>query len=280
MIQARPASASAFHPGHHRERQPICTHQSSTRNGSWCGRAYRFSDGPGDELPDGGLLQDGRASAGSASQCQAGGRPGTDASGRGKRVGAHPPSSQEQARKRPGFRKDPGLRHWVDRHRSVLIKNPNRGPPWQASRCVSRPIVPGRTRAALAAWRSLTSCGEATPVLAGQSLSHFCGCSSVGRARPCHGRGHEFETRHPLHVGCVCAKAPARRRACAWPRRGPPAANRLVHRAARVWAQPTWTADKVRLRSSAGSSTCLVSSGSRVRIVAEGTNSSIHVSFV
>ncbi len=33
----------------------------------------------------------------------------------------------------------------------------------------------------------------------------FCGCSSVGRARPRHGRGHEFETRHPLHFGCVLA---------------------------------------------------------------------------
>lgn len=34
---------------------------------------------------------------------------------------------------------------------------------------------------------------------------HLCGCSSVGRARPRHGRGHEFETRHPLHFGCVHA---------------------------------------------------------------------------
>ena len=33
--------------------------------------------------------------------------------------------------------------------------------------------------------------------------SQICGCSSVGRARPRHGRGHEFETRHPLHFGCV-----------------------------------------------------------------------------
>ena len=32
---------------------------------------------------------------------------------------------------------------------------------------------------------------------------HLCGCSSAGRARPRHGRGHEFETRHPLHFGCV-----------------------------------------------------------------------------
>ena len=32
---------------------------------------------------------------------------------------------------------------------------------------------------------------------------HFCGCSSAGRARPRHGRGHEFETRLPLHFGCV-----------------------------------------------------------------------------
>ena len=37
------------------------------------------------------------------------------------------------------------------------------------------------------------------------SVLHLCGCSSVGRARPRHGRGHEFETRHPLHFGCVLA---------------------------------------------------------------------------
>src|SRR5262249_38088944 len=27
-----------------------------------------------------------------------------------------------------------------------------------------------------------------------------CGCSSVGRARPCQGRGHEFEPRYPLQL--------------------------------------------------------------------------------
>ena len=99
----------------------------------------------------------------------------------------------------------------------------------------------------MAAGRSLTSRRETTPVLAGQSLSHFCGCSSVGRARPCHGRGHEFETRHPLHVGCVRAKARVRRRACARPRCGPRAADHLVHRVVRVWAQPTWIICLVRL---------------------------------
>ena len=36
-----------------------------------------------------------------------------------------------------------------------------------------------------------------------RSVLHLCGCSSAGRARPRHGRGHEFETRHPLHFGCV-----------------------------------------------------------------------------
>ena len=79
------------------------------------------------------------------------------------------------------------------------------------------------------------------------SFSHSCGCSSVGRARPCHGRGHEFETRHPLHVGCVRAKARVRRRACAWPRSGQRAADHLVHRVVRAWAQPTWIMCLVRL---------------------------------
>lgn len=34
------------------------------------------------------------------------------------------------------------------------------------------------------------------------------GCSSVGRARPRHGRGNGFETRHPLHFGCALAPPP------------------------------------------------------------------------
>ena len=51
--------------------------------------------------------------------------------------------------------------------------------------------------------RSLTTCCEATTVLADGLPRNFCGCSSAGRARPRHGRGHEFETRHPLHFGCV-----------------------------------------------------------------------------
>ena len=53
--------------------------------------------------------------------------------------------------------------------------------------------------------RSLTSCRKTTPVLADGLSCTFCGCSSAGRARPRHGRGHEFETRHPLHFGCVLA---------------------------------------------------------------------------
>ena len=36
---------------------------------------------------------------------------------------------------------------------------------------------------------------------------HLCGCSSASRARPRHGRGHEFETRHPLQ-GCACKRSP------------------------------------------------------------------------
>ena len=32
------------------------------------------------------------------------------------------------------------------------------------------------------------------------SLKRICGNSSVGRARPCQGRGREFESRLPLNV--------------------------------------------------------------------------------
>ena len=50
---------------------------------------------------------------------------------------------------------------------------------------------------------SLTTCRKTTSVLADGLSCTFCGCSSAGRARPRHGRGHEFETRLPLHFGCV-----------------------------------------------------------------------------
>lgn len=43
------------------------------------------------------------------------------------------------------------------------------------------------------------------------SVLHRCGCSSVGRARPRHGRGHEFETRHSLQ-DCACKRSPFARR--------------------------------------------------------------------
>ena len=51
--------------------------------------------------------------------------------------------------------------------------------------------------------RCLTTCCEATSVLVDGLPRNLCGCSSAGRARPRHGRGHEFETRLPLHFGCV-----------------------------------------------------------------------------
>ena len=42
-------------------------------------------------------------------------------------------------------------------------------------------------------------------------LRQTCGCSSAGRARPRHGRGHEVETRHPLHDSLrVCPCTPFR----------------------------------------------------------------------
>ena len=53
--------------------------------------------------------------------------------------------------------------------------------------------------------RSLTTCRKDASVLAAGMPCNVCGCSSVGRARPRHGRGHEFETRHPLHFGCAHA---------------------------------------------------------------------------
>ena len=59
--------------------------------------------------------------------------------------------------------------------------------------------------------RSLTTCREAAPVLAGREPCKNCGCSSMGRARPRHGRGHGFEPRLPLHFRvCPCTTRHAR----------------------------------------------------------------------
>lgn len=52
---------------------------------------------------------------------------------------------------------------------------------------------------------SLTTCSKADSVLADGVPCNPCGCSSAGRARRFQRRGHEFETRHPLHFGCVHA---------------------------------------------------------------------------
>jgi hypothetical protein len=79
----------------------------------------------------------------------------------------------------------------------------------------------------------------------------ICGCSSAGRARPCHGRGHGFETHHPLHFGCVLAPLPSA---------AVGTAGRDVHGVAphvqrehlagspatRAWAQPKWTKNLAR----------------------------------
>ena len=76
------------------------------------------------------------------------------------------------------------------------------------------------------------------------SVLHLCGCSSAGRARPRHGRGHEFETRHPLHFGCVhalrCRATWCWRPGCARPLARPRAARHHVRRDARAWTQPKW----------------------------------------
>lgn len=62
-------------------------------------------------------------------------------------------------------------------------------------------IAPPRCCATVELFNNLPQ--DETSVLADGLSCTFCGCSSAGRARPRHGRGHEFETRHPLHFGCV-----------------------------------------------------------------------------
>ncbi len=93
--------------------------------------------------------------------------------------------------------------------------------------------------------RSLTTCRKDASVLADGLPCNFCGYSSAGRARPRHGRGHEFETRYPLHFGCVfslrcCVTWCWQLGMCATQGPEPRAARHHIRRDARVWAQPKW----------------------------------------
>lgn len=96
--------------------------------------------------------------------------------------------------------------------------------------------------------RSLTTCCEATSVLAGGLPRNFCGCSSVGRARPRHaswwlGPRVRDSSSAPLRV---CPFTPLPRdmvlavRDVRDPRPEPRAARHHIRRDARVWAQPKW----------------------------------------
>jgi hypothetical protein len=108
--------------------------------------------------------------------------------------------------------------------------------------------------------------------------SPICGCSSVGRARPCQGRGHGFEPRHPLHLDLLgCARVPPSARCrgngktgCAWG--SSPCAARAPGRLAGHSRTDT-AEESFALVAQLVVSTRLVSGRSRVRIVAEGTNS-------
>jgi hypothetical protein len=56
--------------------------------------------------------------------------------------------------------------------------------------------------------RSSTSCRKVTSVLADGSPCNFADVAQLAEhdhAMRNGGRGHEFETRHPLHFGCVHA---------------------------------------------------------------------------
>lgn len=111
-------------------------------------------------------------------------RRGPNASGRGKRIAAHPPSSVHRG---PDS----------ERIRAFFVSGFNRPTPRRGPRSMDRTTGDGGC--------SLTSCRKATFGTGRRIALQLCGCSSAGRARPRHGRGHEFEARHPLHFGCVHA---------------------------------------------------------------------------
>lgn len=183
---------------------------------------------------------------------------GPIASGRGERLDAHPPSS---------VRRGPDSA----RNRAFFISEFNR----PAHR--HRPAIDGshhRSR-----WTLFNKLPQDELGTGRRFVLHLCGCSSAGRARPRHGRGHEFEARHPLHFGCVHALR-GHTTWCWWPEMcatfgqvtcsetpHPTGCSRLG--TAEVEAQmPSWLSRQ---------SGRLVSGRPRVRTVAEGTR---HVAFV
>ena len=120
--------------------------------------------------------------------------------------------------------------------------------------------------------RSLTTCREDAPVLAGGEPRIHSGCSSMGRARPRHGRGHGFDPRLPLHFRvCPCTTDRARAEGTARPgcaRGRSPCAARAPGRLA--GHSRLDTAESGSLPGRRGTRS-LASSRPRVRFVALGT---------
>ncbi len=96
--------------------------------------------------------------------------------------------------------------------------------------------------------RSLTTCCEATSVLADGLPRNFCGCSSVGRARSRHESWVIGATSSRLVIRStsgvsfhsVAARHGVGGAGCARPLARPRAARHHIRRDARVWAQPKW----------------------------------------
>ena len=135
---------------------------------------------------------------------------------------------------RPGFRKDPGLFVFCLQPACALAQTRDR---W-----VAPPSLLGDGES------SLTTCRKTTSVLADGSSCTFCGCSSVGRARPRHvswkvGPRVRDSSSAPLRV---CPFTPLPRdmvlavRDVRDPRPESRAARHHIRRDARVWAQPKW----------------------------------------
>ena len=139
-------------------------------------------------------------------------------------------------------------------------------PPWTA------------TSAALAAGGSLTSCSEATPVLAGRSFSQHADVAQLAE----HDLARVGTTSSRLVIRSMSGVSAHKRRSAGVHVRDHAAGH--VQRCA--WCTGRGACGHSRHgsfscpRSSAGSSSRLVSGRSRVRIVAEGTIASTHVPFV
>ena len=111
---------------------------------------------------------------------------------------AHKVAPSKLCSQRPGFRKDPGLFVFLS-----SLDRPARSARRQRS----------TDRATKTRWMLFENSAQDHRGTGRWRFLHKCGCSSIGRARHFQRRGHEFDSRHPLHDATRMWRCRGRRRA-------------------------------------------------------------------